>query len=91
MVDAGRGGISVALTGMDGDPGTMTTRVWRHGTVAVENYSAEQLPDFLDEDGCLHSAQPQPTESPPGYAGPGLPAALQDPATAPFGRDRTTN
>ena len=42
-----------ALTGMDGDPGTMATRVWRDGNVAVENCPATQLPDFLDDEGCL--------------------------------------
>ena len=38
---------------MDGDPGTITTRVWRDGNVAVQNCPAELLPGFLDEQGCL--------------------------------------
>ena len=38
---------------MDGKPGSVTSRVWRAGNVAVENCSAELIPDFLDEDGCL--------------------------------------
>lgn len=38
---------------MDGDTGTVTSRVWRDGNVAVENCVAELIPDFLDEQGCL--------------------------------------
>jgi magnesium transporter len=38
---------------MDGDPGTMTTRVWRDGTVAMDNCTADQLQRFLDDEGCL--------------------------------------
>ncbi len=38
---------------MDGDSGTVTNRVWRDGTVHVENCPAEQVPDFLDDEGCL--------------------------------------
>ena len=38
---------------MDGHPGTVTNRVWRDGTVNVDNCPAQQVPDFLDEEGCL--------------------------------------
>ena len=38
---------------MDGHPGTVTNRVWRDGTVHVDNCPAQQVPDFLDEEGCL--------------------------------------
>ena len=41
------------LTGMDGEPGTMATRVWRDGKVAVQNCPADLLPGFLDDEGCL--------------------------------------
>ena len=38
---------------MNGDPGTVTNRVWRDGTVHADNCSPLQVPDFLDEEGCL--------------------------------------
>jgi len=38
---------------MDGHPGTVTNRVWRDGTVHVDNCPPQQVPDFLDEEGAL--------------------------------------
>jgi magnesium transporter len=41
------------LAGMDGEAGTVTSRVWRDGNVALDNCAAELIPGFLDERGCL--------------------------------------
>ena len=41
------------LSGMDGEAGTVTSRVWRDGNLALKNCAPELIPDFLDEPGCL--------------------------------------
>ena len=38
---------------MDTHPGTVTNRVWRDGTVHTDNCPALQVPEFLDDEGCL--------------------------------------
>lgn len=41
------------MTSIHGGAGTVTSRVWRDGNVAVDNCAAELIPDFLEEPGCL--------------------------------------
>ncbi len=57
-IDAGARQISTEplvrpATGLGGAAGIVTSRVWRNGTVVIENCGAELIPDFLAEDGCL--------------------------------------